>query len=317
VRICPQPPHRTPSPACRCLARRCNIRPTASCTLDTSSSSRTLAFFNTARASISSNTLTASLIRPPRSRISRMTSRAAWTWLRACTISRSPVHARLPALLLHPRLHANATCSRVPTPAPAPTCSYSSALLRLHRATLRAPAPLLRQLPRQQPPPLLAPRPSRRITPAPGPHRPSRIHLRAARTRLLPLACATHSAPSEPLAPARQPSRSPPAPLGLRLSHPSHAAPHTPVVRALRPAAASSRLRAACRASALGRAARPLACMTCAPDLQPPGAGQREGGRKDTFGWSCRPWGKKKGTTDKEEKRRRRNGVLPRTYTQF
>jgi hypothetical protein len=58
-------------PACRCPARRCNIHLTASCTLDASSSSRTLVFFNTMRASISSNTLTASLIRPPRSRISR------------------------------------------------------------------------------------------------------------------------------------------------------------------------------------------------------------------------------------------------------
>jgi hypothetical protein len=61
----PLPPHlldpRSPqpcraAPAHRCSAHRRNIRPTASCTLDASPSSRTLAFFSTARIGISSNT---------------------------------------------------------------------------------------------------------------------------------------------------------------------------------------------------------------------------------------------------------------------
>jgi hypothetical protein len=43
--------------------------------------------------------------------------------------------------------------------------------------------------------------------------------------------------------------------------------------------------------------------------------GREEG--KEHFGWSCRLWGKKRGTTDKEGQRRRRNGVLPRTYAQY
>jgi hypothetical protein len=44
---------------------------------------------------------------------------------------------------------------------------------------------------------------------------------------------------------------------------------------------------------------------------------ERERGRKEALGWNCHRWGKKKGTTDKEEQRRRRNGVLPRTYAQI
>jgi hypothetical protein len=44
---------------------------------------------------------------------------------------------------------------------------------------------------------------------------------------------------------------------------------------------------------------------------------ERERGRKEVLGWSYRRWGKKKETADKEEQRRRRNGVLPRTYAQI
>jgi hypothetical protein len=44
-------------------------------------------------------------------------------------------------------LRTNTMRSHVPTPAPAPACSCSSALLRLCRAALHAPAPVLRQLP--------------------------------------------------------------------------------------------------------------------------------------------------------------------------
>jgi hypothetical protein len=56
----------SPQP-CRAASAHCrNIRPTASCTLDASPNSRTLAFFSTARIGISSNTLTASSIRPLR-----------------------------------------------------------------------------------------------------------------------------------------------------------------------------------------------------------------------------------------------------------
>jgi hypothetical protein len=70
VRIRPQPPYCSSSrtardlPAHRRPAHRRNIRSTVSCTLDASPSSRTLAFFSTARIGISMNTLTASLIRP-------------------------------------------------------------------------------------------------------------------------------------------------------------------------------------------------------------------------------------------------------------
>jgi hypothetical protein len=107
------PAHRRP--AHRRPAHRRNIHPTASCKASPSPV-----------ASILSNTSSAFLIRPPRSRISRMTSRAVWIWLCACTISRSPTHARLSALLLlHPRAWATPRATaRSGRPAPAHATSY-------------------------------------------------------------------------------------------------------------------------------------------------------------------------------------------------
>jgi hypothetical protein len=172
-------------------ARRCNIRPTASCTLDASSSSRTLALFNTMRASISSNTLAASLIRPPRSRISCMTSRAAWTWPRACTINRSPAHARLPALLLHPRLRAIARSGHLfqcrQRHALMRACSRASArVLLLQRAPARLPVPSARAPP-AEPLPHASPAPLTRTSRAAclrfGRHPLGAARLRAAHPR--------------------------------------------------------------------------------------------------------------------------------------
>jgi hypothetical protein len=36
---------------------------------------------------------------------------------------------------------------------------------------------------------------------------------------------------------------------------------------------------------------------------------ERERGRKEAFGWSCRRWGKEKGRQDKGEQRRKTDGI--------